>query len=298
MKFLKLALISAAMLLSIPSMAAADETYPHSWVYSDPNSIGSDAYSPKTYIQTGDEPASVYYEYGSTDQYGLQSPAESVAANSERFYSPSLKADIAGGTVFFRLVMITATQIKYGPAGAMGTRGPVPVNLEPPRIEGEPYPGSTLTCNPGTWNTSTRSAMTKWPGTGDHRSELPPSNDLTLWTIKLTDEDIGKSIRCSVRVTIVHIGSAEAFSEPVKILPRPGSGSVVATASPTCQLPPLRGLLLAAARAKLSRHGCLLPRSIRHAYSGSVKRGRVISATLDGGSVRLLVSKGRKRPKR
>lgn len=292
MKFLKLTLISAVLLLASSTIANADESYPQSWVHSDPGSIGSDAYSPKTYIQTDDEPASVYYEYGNTELYGKQSPTESVPANTEYFYSPSLQAAVAGGVVFFRLVMTTATHTKFGPAGSMYTRGPVPVNLEPPTVEGLAYPGNTLTCNPGKWNVNTASGTTRWSGTGDWRSDHPASNWQSLLAINLTEDDIGKTIQCAVKVSIVHIGTAEAFSAPVKVVARP---MVTAAATPTCQLPSLKGLTLTGAKAKLKRHTCPPPSSVRHEYSRRTKKGRVISARLAADSkVGLVVSKGKK----
>lgn len=297
MKYFKIALISAAMLLVTCASAVADESLPYATVYSDPGSIGSDSYDPKTTIFTGDEPATAYYEFGGTALYGKQSPTESIPANSEHYFAPHLSADYAGGQVFYRLIIVTATQTKIGPAQSIYTRGPVPMNLEPPRVEGNPYPGETLTCNPGKWNISTQSMWLKWSGTGDFRSNEPISNLDSLKTITLSEDDIGKTIRCEVRASTPHVGEATAFSSYVKVVARPESGTVGQSSAP-CKPGKLAGLKLATARDHLHRNACRISR-ISHTWSSRVGKGRVISAKRVGDrSVSLVISKGKKPRKR
>jgi hypothetical protein len=73
-------------------------------------------------------------------------------------------------------------------------------------------------------------------------------------------------------------------------------------AAARCTVPRTKGMTVARARARVRAHGCTVASAVRHAYSASVRRGRVIGTSVAGGAstrrtVRLVVSDG-KRPRR
>ncbi len=61
-----------------------------------------------------------------------------------------------------------------------------------------------------------------------------------------------------------------------------------------CTVPHTRGMTAARARARVRAHGCTVGTVVQRAYSASVKRGRVIGTSMARGTVRLVVSKGRR----
>lgn len=300
MKFLKLSLISAVMLLSFcASLATADDTPLPSWEdVSDTSFARSDSISPHIKITTGDEPATAWYEYGATSAYGKTSVPITIPEHSSSHYVADLEADYPGGWVAYQLHLETATKSILGPPGGSPTRGPVPVNLIPPSIVGLPYVGRTLVCDPGSWNWGNENVSFRWNGI--ERSSTPGWNELYGSTIKLNEGDLGRDVSCTATLSISRVGSTQVTTAAVTVRPEPQdpAGTVTVLAQPKdCIIPNLRGATFAAARAKLKAANCGV--HVRHEWSTNVKKGRVIrSGRFDHTRATLVVSKGKKPKKR
>lgn len=89
----------------------------------------------------------------------------------------------ATGTVDYDDIVLTAT--------TPGSGGPI--NTEPPFVVGNPALGSTLTCNPGTWNPAPDSFEYRWYRDGQPIAAATSVNHVVV------EADVGKSISCSVR---------------------------------------------------------------------------------------------------
>ena len=64
-----------------------------------------------------------------------------------------------------------------------------------------------------------------------------------------------------------------------------------------CTVPRTKGMTVGRARARVRVHGCRVGTVVQRAYSASVRRGRVVGTSIVHGTVRLVVSKG-KRPRK
>lgn len=295
MKFFKLALTSAAMLLALcASLATADEADLPTWEHvSDTGFAGSASVSPRLWIETGDEPATAWYEYGGSSAYGKVTEKTTIPAHTAQYYTASLAADYAGGWVYYKFHLETPTKVDPGYADSSPTRGPPAINLVPPSVEGKPYPGQTLTCNPGVWNLpegpSYASTGFAWNGfTGDVFEQ----------NVVVNADDVGKKVSCTVSRYVSRVGGETVESASVTIVPAPPTPVVTASAAKSCAAPKLIGLSLKTARARVSAANCFVG-SITHAWSSTKKKGRIIrSSQKPNGAIALVVSKGKKRAKR
>ncbi len=296
MKFLIPLAAAFAMFVAVVAPAhAVDSDLPTWSIQSDTASIGSSHVSPRIRIVTGDEPATAWFEYGGSPAYGKSSEPKIVPANSAEDYVAGLEADYAGGTVYYEFHLETPTKVVPGYSASSSTRGPPAINLVRPSIEGSPYPGHTLICNPGVWNVTALPHFI-WNGFTADPFSAPWKDIVFKQSIDLTADYLGKTVFCSVEELVSRVGGESVDTESVTIVPEPPAPVVAVTASAApCALPPkVIRRSLRSARTRLLTAGCQIA-SIRHARSRSVKKGRVIRAfrRADGRFV-LVISKGKK----
>ncbi len=91
-----------------------------------------------------------------------------------------------------------------------------PLNARPPVVTGDPVPGSTLTCDPGTWEDviDGSAPLVAWIVNGVQVGGWGLSEELPL---ALTEADLGKRIACEAQASNID-GSAEARSGEVVVV--------------------------------------------------------------------------------
>jgi plastocyanin len=103
--------------------------------------------------------------------------------------------------------------------------GQVPVNLEPPTIEGSGKAGTMLTCKPGTWSLPGAYTFT-WLRDSGSGFEVVDNRSTNPKRYRTAAEDVGSQVACRVTRTNSNGTSAPAQSAPVAITPRGGPADV------------------------------------------------------------------------
>lgn len=271
---------------------------------------GSDSFQVIAKVFSGAAAGEAWIEYGTSVAYGSASEHVSVAASTSTDVTPVL-GDLQPATAYhYRLVFYDGDQLHTSADRTMTTSDAPPLNISPPAISGNPWPGQLLVCLPGTWSRPTLYEFS-WVSDGD---ASPFGDDVTR---TVTVDDVGKQLTCRVRTLESHGSAAQASSDALTVLaaappplPPPPPPAVppvsvsAAATQPACIVPRLRGLSLARAKTALTRAGCSLGKT-RHAYSSKVKRGRVVSTNpargghyAAGKRITLTLSKGKRQQRR
>jgi hypothetical protein len=91
-----------------------------------------------------------------------------------------------------------------------------PLNASPPLVSGDPVPGSTLSCDPGTWEDviDGSAPVVAWVVDGVQTTGFAAPEELTL---TLSEADLGKRIACRARASNID-GSSTALSAEVVVV--------------------------------------------------------------------------------
>jgi hypothetical protein len=102
-----------------------------------------------------------------------------------------------------------------GLAAAVAWAG-APLNATPPVVTGDPVPGSTLTCDPGTWEDviDGSTPLVAWVVDGVQTTGFAVSEELPL---TLTEADLGKRIACRAEASNIE-GTSTAVSAEVVVI--------------------------------------------------------------------------------
>jgi len=180
--------------------------------------------------------------------------------------------------------------------GTQPVRSRGPALAAPPTVNGAPRVGIFLDASPGVWTGIPPIQYAyQWQQCDAAGNACRDLADETAAVFEVRRAHIGSRIRVVVTASNVD-GAVSANSAPSEVVPTPR-----VTRTARCVVPNVRGKSLSRAKGQIRRAGCVTG-SIRRAYSGSVRRGRVISQKPRAGSrlrrgakVNLVLSKGRKR---
>ena len=218
-----------------------------------------------------------------------------IPGASAKSYTPT-SADV-GRRLYFEVVASNAAGSDYAfSEGTQPVRSRGPALAAPPTVNGEPRVGIFLDASPGVWTGIPPIQYAyQWQQCDAAGSGCRDLANETAAVFEVRRAHIGSRIRVVVTASNVD-GSVSAISEPSAVVPTPR-----VTRTARCVVPNVRGKSLSRAKGQIRRAGCVTG-SIRRAFSGSVRRGRVISQTPRAGArlrrgakVNLVLSKGRKR---
>ncbi|MGZ4384692.1 MAG: hypothetical protein ACXVY3_08830 [Gaiellaceae bacterium] len=113
---------------------------------------------------------------------------------------------------------LTAVLIVVGCAGlsVAAAQAAAPVNSTPPTVAGDPTPGSTVTCDPGTWEDVIDGSepLVAWVVNGVQATGFAVADQLPL---TLAEGDLGKRIACAVQASNID-GTSTVLSAEVVVV--------------------------------------------------------------------------------
>ncbi len=113
---------------------------------------------------------------------------------------------------------------------------------------------------------------------------------LMLGSIRVTDDDVLFDFAPDAGAITLPVtwSAAAAATKRTDLYTAQSPGAAA------CTVPRTKGMTIRRARARVRAHGCTVGTVVQRAYSASVKRGRVVGTSTVRGTVRLVVSKGRR----
>ena len=116
------------------------------------------------------------------------------------------------------------------------------------------------------------------------------ATSLMLGSLRVTDDDVHVDFAPdagAITLPVIWLAAA-ATTRRTDLYTAQSPGAAA------CTVPRTKGMTMGRARARVRAHGCTVGAIVQRAYSASVRRGRVVGTSTVRGTVRLVVSKGRR----
>lgn len=143
----------------------------------------------------------------------------------------------AAATVALLVVALTAIAGTGLAAPSAAQANYAPTNSAAPTISGNPQVGSTVTANPGTWNSDTTPAYTyQWQRCDANGNNCANIANATAQTYTVRTEDVDQRLRVAVTASNAS-GSGSATSAPTAVVTQPGPAGAIKTTQGATSIP-------------------------------------------------------------